>query len=138
MPRDLLLTVHHPGAWAEACLRGFWLPMPIRGVEVLALTHLTVLHPGAEAVAELAPISSLEPLMGRDGEVRWMPFLAAPRRLRHPVPLGDAQVLGPWLPASPLEYRLLEIDRLLVAISLAALISEPEGKGHRPARAPAA
>lgn len=138
MPKDLLLTVHHQGALAEACVRGFWYPLAIPQLEVLDLTHLVVLHPGAEAVAEVAPITSLEFLFLRDGEEHWLPFLGACRVLRHPVPLGSGDELQRWLPTSPQQYRLLEIDRLLVAHSLAELISGWEGEGHTPARAPAA
>jgi hypothetical protein len=109
-------------------------------VEVLDLAYLVVLHPQAEAVAEVAPITSLEFLFTREGEEFWLPFLAPLRHLRHlrhPVPLGSGEALWRWLPSSPAEYRLLEVDHLL-ATSLAELISGSEGEGHRPATDPAA
>lgn len=138
MPLDLLLTVHERGALERACQQGFWLPMPIQRQEVPALSYLVVLHPQAETVAEVAPINSLEFLFTRNGEEFWLPFLAPLRRLRHPVPLGSGEELQRWLPVSPQEYRLLEVDRLLVATSLAELISGWEEEGHRPAQDPAA
>ncbi|MCS5700784.1 hypothetical protein NZK32_17215 [Cyanobium sp. FGCU-52] len=138
MPLDLLLTVHESGALERACQRGFWLPVAIPQVDVLDLAYLVVLHPQAEAVAEVAPINSLEFLFTREGEEFWLPFLAPLRHLRHPVPLGSGEALRRWLPASVQEYRLLEVNQLLVAESLAELISGWEGEGHRPAADPAA
>jgi hypothetical protein len=138
MPLDLLLTVHELGALERACHRGFWLPLPIPLVDVLDLAYLVVLHPEAESVAKVAPITSLEFLFLRDGEEFWLPFLAPLRHLRHPVPLGSGEELQRWLPVSPQQYRLLEVDRLLVATSLAELISGWEEEAHRPAQDPAA
>lgn len=124
MARDLLLTAHYKGALQLACQWGFWLPVAIPQVDVIDLTHLVVLHPDAEAVAEVAPIATMEFLFLRDGEEYWLPFLEPLRQLRHPVPLGSGEELQRWLPVSPQQYRLLEVDRLRVATSLAELIRE--------------
>ena len=51
-----------------------------------------------------------------------LPFLSQRRRLRHPIPLGEGRLLQGWLPRSYEEQRLLDLDALLAADSLADLL----------------
>jgi hypothetical protein len=61
------------------------------------------------------------------------------RRLRHPIPLGDGPQLEAWLPRHCLQWRLLPVQELLLADSVAELLSSraAPGRGDRGDQAPA-
>ncbi len=98
------------------------MPVPINTDQAFELTHLIVLTPGFTTIEEVAVISDLEPWIEADGIERWLPFLSQRRRLRHPIPLGSGRLLEGWLPRSYEEHRLLDLDALLAADSLADLL----------------
>lgn len=122
MPSSVLITGHHRSALALACERGFWMPVPLSTDQAFALSHLIVLTPGLTAIEEVGVISDLEPWIEADGIERWLPFLSERRRLRHPIPLGSGRLLEGWMPRSYNEHRLLDLDALLAADSLTALL----------------
>ena len=122
MASSVLITTHHRTALAAACERGFWMPVPISTDQAFELSHLIVLTPGLTAIEEVGVISDLEPWIEPDGIERWLPFLSQRRHLRHPIPLGSGRLLQGWLPRSYDEQRLLDLDALLAADSLADLL----------------
>lgn len=122
MASSVLITTHHRTALAAACERGFWMPVPISTDQAFELSHLIVLTPDLTAIEEVGVISDLEPWIEPDGIERWLPFLSQRRRLRHPIPLGEGRLLEGWLPRSYEEQRLLDLDALLAADSLADLL----------------
>lgn len=122
MTRDLLITSHHAHALAGACDLGCWQPLALRLDDVLDLTHLAVLEPGAEAITNVVEINQLEPWLQPDGAERWLPLLGRRRSLRRPVPLGASRLLEGWLPRGPRDLRLVSIDGLLASDSLAAYL----------------
>ena len=122
MARDLLLTAHHGHALAGACDLGCWQPLPLRLDDVLDLTHLAVLEPGAQAITAVAEIVQIEPWLMADGAEHWLPLLGLRRQLRRPVRLGSSRLLQGWLPRGPRELRLLSIDGLLASGSVAAYL----------------
>ena len=75
MANDLLLTAHHHEAMANACDRGFWMPMALTAEQASQLTHLTAVHSSSQAIALVAQISSLELWSDRDGVTLWLPFV---------------------------------------------------------------
>jgi hypothetical protein len=122
MTRDLLITAHPTASVADACDLGCWLPLAQPLDDLIALTHLVVLGPGAEAIEAVARIEQLEPWHLRSGTTEWLPLLGAAHPLRRPIPLGRSRMLEGWLPRNPLEQRLVSIDGLLASDSLAAYL----------------
>jgi hypothetical protein len=138
---SVLITSHHQTALAAACERGFWMPVPLSTDQAFGLSHLIVLSPGQQWIEEIGVISDLEPWVEADGIERWLPFLSQRRRLRHPIPLGQSRLLQGWLPRNYEEQRLLDLDALLAADSLAELLRvmmRGEAPRDRPVPAPAA
>jgi len=136
-----LITTHHSKALANACERGFWMPVPLSIDQAFELSHLIVLSPGQDRIEEVGVISELEPWLEADGVERWLPFLSQRRRLRHPITLGHSRLLQGWLPRSYGEQRLLDLDQLLASASLADLLRHQmnaAGPVDRRAPAPAA
>jgi hypothetical protein len=134
MALDLLLIAEHPHALRDACLRGWWRPLLLPTADLRPLTHLTVLHPKATAIEQVAPIQALEPWPQsgwpqggwptpggpEPGEPRrWLLALCTLRQLRRPIPLGRGRQLNRWRPRTLGEMRLLSIDALLLSDSLA-------------------
>jgi hypothetical protein len=137
----VLITSHHHTALAAACERGFWMPVPLSTDQAFSLSHLIVLSPGQQWIEETAVISDLEPWVEADGIERWLPFLSQRRQLRHPIAIGQGRLLEGWLPRSYEEQRLLDLDALLAADSLAELLRfmmRGEAPRNRRAQAPAA
>lgn len=122
MTASVLITCHHSTALARACERGLWMPVPLSTDQAFELSHLIVLAKGQRWIEEVGVISALEPWLDADGIERWLPFLSQRRRLRHPIPLGQGLLLEGWLPRSYHEHRLLPLDALLEADSLADLL----------------
>lgn len=141
MASSVLITSHHSTALAAACERGLWMPVPLSTEQAFDLSHLIVLTPGMRSIEEIGVISDLEPWVEADGIERWLPFLSQRRRLRHPIPLGEGRLLEGWLPRSYDEQRLLDLDALLAAGSLADLLGimmRGAVQLDRPVRVPAA
>jgi hypothetical protein len=125
MAPTVLITAHHRSALAEACLRGFWMPIPLSEQEAMGLAYLVVLQPGQRRIQLLGQVCGVEPWQEKNGLMLWLPFLSPQRRrLRHPIPLGDSPLLRGWLPKGASEQRLLPIDPLLLAGSLAEALSQ--------------
>jgi len=94
MANDLLLTAHHREAMANACDRGFWMPMALTANQASQLTHLTAVHHGSDAIGLIARISSMALWSERDGISLWLPFVDWLLPLLRPVPLGSRQLLS--------------------------------------------
>lgn len=138
MASSVLITTHHRTALAAACERGFWMPVHLSTDQAFELSHLIVLSPGQRQIEEVGVISDLEPWVEADGIERWLPFLSERRRLRHPIPLGSGRLLQGWLPRGYDEQRLLNLDALLTAESLADLLRlMMRGSVHSDRHAPA-
>ena len=127
MANDLLLTAHNHEAMANACDRGFWMPMALTAEEAQALTHLTAVHSGSYAIALIAQISSMELWSERDGISLWLPFVDWLQPLLRPVPLGDRRRLLGWLPQRPQQQQLLNLEQLLRAERLSDLVPQADG-----------
>ena len=127
MANDLLLTAHHHEAMANACDRGFWMPMALTAEQASQLTHLTAVHSSSQAIALVAQISSLELWSDRDGVTLWLPFVDWLQPLLRPVPLGDRRRLQGWLPQRPQQRQLLNLDQLIRAERLSDLVPQTDG-----------
>ena len=69
-------------------------------------------------------IWSLQCIGTLDGRLHWLPLLDGRRRLRHPVPLGAGPLLNTWLPRHGLQWQVLPLQELLLAESVAELLSD--------------
>jgi len=122
MANDLLLTAHHREAMANACDRGFWMPMALTAEQASQLTHLTAVHHGSDAISLIARISSMALWSERDGISLWLPFVDWLLPLLRPVPLGSRQLLSGWLPQRPQQLQLLNLEQLQRSSSLSDLL----------------
>ena len=116
MPHTVLITTHPGAALAKACMRGSWVPLPLPEHLRQDLSHLVILPPAATAIEVV-------------GRLDWLPLLDGCRRLRHPIPLGDGPLLDAWLPRHGLQWRVLPLHELLIAESVADLLSERAAQG---------
>lgn len=123
MATTVLITAHPGAALAQACLRGIWMPLPLTTQEACSLSHLVILSPTATCIAAMGRIANLQCSGPVAGQLHWSPLLAGRRRLRHPIPLGAGPLLQAWMPRHCLQWRLLPLQELLVAESVAALLS---------------
>lgn len=122
MANDLLLTAHHREAMANACDRGFWMPMALTAEQAQQLSYLTAIHTGSQAIALIAQVSSIEPWSETDGTTLWLPFVDWLIPLLRPIPLGDRRLLQGWLPQRPQHHQLLNLERLQNAVQLSDLL----------------
>jgi len=139
MARTVLVTAHPGAALAKACMRGSWVPLPLPEHLHQNLSHLVNLSPTATAIVEVGRIWTLQRVGTLDDRLHWLPLLDGRRRLRHPIPLGDGPQLEAWLPRHCLQWRLLPVQELLLADSVAELLSSraAPGRGDRGDQAPA-
>jgi hypothetical protein len=139
MPHTVLITAHPGAALAKACLRGSWVPLPLPEHLRQNLSHLVILPPAATAIEVVGRIWTFQCIGTLDGSLQWLPLLDGRRRLRHPIPLGDGPQLEAWLPRHCLQWRLLPVQELLLADSVAELLSSEAapGTGDKGDQAPA-
>lgn len=140
MGHTVLITAHPGAALAQACLRGRWIPLSLSPEQAFGLSHLVVLSPTDRSIEEVGRIWSVQGIGPIDARIHWLPLLDGRRRLRHPIPLGEGPQLDAWLPRHCLQWQLLPLQELLLAESLAALLSSAAapGRGDRGDQAPAA
>jgi hypothetical protein len=124
MATTVLITTHPGAALAQACLRGRWIPLPLPADQAHDLSHLVILRPGATSIEVVGRIWSLQCIGTLDGRLHWLPLLDGRRRLRHPVPLGAGPLLNTWLPRHGLQWQVLPLQELLLAESVAELLSD--------------
>ena len=129
MPHTVLITTHPGAALAKACMRGSWVPLPLPEHLRQDLSHLVILPPAATAIEVVGRIWTLQCIGTLDGRLQWLPLLDGCRRLRHPIPLGDGPLLDAWLPRHGLQWRVLPLHELLIAESVADLLSERAAQG---------
>lgn len=143
MSHDLLLTHHHRHAMANACERGFWMPLAMTEAQAASVSYLTSIHRSSRCIDAIAEITSMERWVEADGIERWLPFMGELVPLLHPVPLGDASVLQGWLPSQREQWQLVGLDQLVQASALSDLLLEnraccplrscPDAPASRPA-----
>ena len=107
---------------ANACDRGFWMPMALTAEQAQQLTHLTAVHSASQSIALIAQVSSVEPWSEKDGTTLWLPFVDWLIPLLRPVPLGDRKLLQGWLPQRPQQLQLLNLEALQRAERLSDLL----------------
>ena len=129
MPHTVLITTHPGAALAKACMRGSWVPLPLPEHLRQNLSHLVILSPTATAIEVVGRIWTFQCIGTLDDRLDWLPLLDGCRRLRHPIPLGDGPLLDAWLPRHGLQWRQLPLHELLIAESVAALLSERAAQG---------
>jgi hypothetical protein len=142
MANDLLLTAHHREAMANACDRGFWMPMALTAEQAQQLTHLTAVHSASQSIALIAQVSSVEPWSEKDGTTLWLPFVDWLIPLLRPVPFGDRKLLQGWLPQRPQQHQLLNLEAfqraerlsdLLIDAGACCALDHAAAAGRRPA-----
>ncbi len=130
MGTTVLITAQGGAALARACLRGIWMPLPLKPREAFHLSHLVILSPAATAIEAMGPIGGFRCWADLGGQLHWLPLLGGRRRLRHPIPLGDGPLLDHWRPRHCLQWRLLPLQQLLVAESVEQLLRELQQQGR--------
>ena len=72
MVANALITADsNPAALAELCLRGCWIPLPLKPLEAFSLFNLVVLTPGCRAIEAMGAIHSFRCSDPGDGELLW-------------------------------------------------------------------